>query len=185
MDVKHQGQSAHSSVRFWPIGDVPFARSALLSQPRSGCAPSAGQDGPLLYPGPLCGGEAGTTGRAAGADRDVGSLSPGQDALSKSPAPTHGLAGQARAWMPELRQRRSSCPMPGKRQAGWPFSLVTFSLATQRESDSVAAGDRPLLALNAARASRTGCAPAIAHESNSAAAGRRKLLLRLQATLQI
>jgi hypothetical protein len=26
--------------------------------------------------------------------------------------------------------------MGGKRQAGWPFSLVTFSLATQRESDS-------------------------------------------------
>ena len=61
--------------------------------------------------------------------------------------------GMARAWMPELRQRRSGCPMPmpfrqhmdvlskspapahglagqesGKRQAGWPFSLVTFSL---------------------------------------------------------
>ena len=53
-------------------------------------------DGPLLYPGPLCGGEAGSTGRAAGVDRDVDSFSP----------------GQATAWMPELRQRRSSCPMP-------------------------------------------------------------------------
>jgi hypothetical protein len=41
--------------------------------------------------------------------------------------------------------------------SGWPFSWVTFSLATQRESDSVAEGDRPLLILNAAkaRASRT------------------------------
>jgi hypothetical protein len=58
------------------------------------------------------------------------------DVLSKSPAPTHGLAGQE----------------PGKRQAGWPFSLVTFSLATQRESDSVAEGDRPLLILNAGKA---------------------------------
>jgi hypothetical protein len=29
-----------------------------------------------------------------GVDRDVGSFSPGQDALSKSPAPPHGLAGQ-------------------------------------------------------------------------------------------
>ncbi len=55
---------------------------------------SAGQDGPLLYPGPLCGGESGTTGRAAGVDRDADSFSPGQDALSKSPAPAHGLAGQ-------------------------------------------------------------------------------------------
>jgi len=35
--------------------------------------------------------------------------------------------------------------MPGKRQAGWPFSLVTFSLATQRESNSAAAGRRKLL----------------------------------------
>src|SRR6185312_9757743 len=57
---------------------------------------SAGQDGPRLYPGPLCGGEAGSKGRAAGADRDVGSFSPGQDALSKSPAPAHGLA--AHGW---------------------------------------------------------------------------------------
>jgi len=50
---------------------------------------------------------------------------------SKSPAPAHGLAGQE----------------SGKRQAGWPFSWVTFSLATQRESDSAAAGRRKLLAL--------------------------------------
>ncbi len=57
-------------------------------------SPSAGQDGPLLYPGPLCGGESGSTGRAAGVDRDVGSFSHGQDARSKSPASTHGLAGQ-------------------------------------------------------------------------------------------
>jgi hypothetical protein len=34
--------------------------------------------------------------------------------------------------------------MPGKRQAGWPFSLVTFSLATQRESEPAAAGRRKL-----------------------------------------
>jgi hypothetical protein len=133
-----------------------------------GFIPSAGQDGPLLYPGPLCGGESGSTGRAAGESME-------------------GLAfscGQATAWMPELRQRRSGCPSPlekpgpdsrtcrpwmgGKRQAGWPFSLVTFSLlrascptpfgpaslfarascacvATQRESNSVAVGDRKLL----------------------------------------
>ena len=62
------------------------------------------------------------------------------------------LPGMARAWMPELRQRRSGCPMPGKRQAGWPSLLVTFLLATQEKSDSVAEGDRPLLPLNATRA---------------------------------
>ncbi len=106
------------------------------------------------------------------------------------------LPGMARAWMPEWRQRRSSCPMPGKRQAGWPFSWVTFSLlrascptpfgpaslfahascvrvATQRESDSVAAGDRPLFALNAKRASRTGCAP-------TGTGGRRRFALMEQ-----
>jgi hypothetical protein len=48
----------------------------------------------LLYPGPLCGGESGTTGREAGIGRDVDAFSPGQEALSKSPAPAHGLAGQ-------------------------------------------------------------------------------------------
>ncbi len=46
---------------------------------------SAGPDGPSLYPGPLCGGESGSTGRVAGTD-------------------------MARAWMPELRQRRSGYP---------------------------------------------------------------------------
>ena len=80
-------------------------------------SPSAGHDGPLLYPGPLCGGEAGTTGRAAGVDRDVGSFSPGQDALSKSPAPAHELAGQ------DARQAPS----------GVPLSLVTFSRASERK----------------------------------------------------
>jgi hypothetical protein len=65
-----------------------------------------------------------------------------RDVLSKSPAPAHGLAGQARAWMPELRQRRSSCPSPASAQAG-----CSFSLSTQRESDSGAGGARKLFAL--------------------------------------
>jgi hypothetical protein len=64
--------------------------------------------------------------------------------------------------------------MGGKRQAGWPSLLVTFLLATQEKSDSEqsvykGAGDRPRFALNAARASRTGCAPA-GHSSARAAA---------------
>jgi hypothetical protein len=44
----------------------PWRCSGCALGPRSGCAPdplnSAGQDGPLLAPGPLCGGESGTTG---------------------------------------------------------------------------------------------------------------------------
>jgi hypothetical protein len=87
----------------------------------------------LLYPGPLCGGESGSTGREAGIGREADAFSPGQEALSKSPAPTHGLAGQE----------------PGKRQAGWPSLLVTFLLATQEKSDSVANGERTLFASDA------------------------------------
>ena len=67
--------------------------SSLTSQPQHGCAPSASQDGPLLYPGPLCGGEAGPTGRAAGVDRGSTPFRQHRDVLSKSPVPTHGLAG--------------------------------------------------------------------------------------------
>src|SRR6185312_9467399 len=106
--------------------------SALgFSPPRSGGAPSAGQDGPLLYPGPLCGGEAGTTGRVAGIDKDVDAFSPGQDALAKSPAPAHGLA--AHGWAASAKRGGLSL---------W----LSFSLATQRESNSGAEGARkPLI----------------------------------------
>jgi hypothetical protein len=91
-------------------------------------SPSAGQDGPLLYPGPLCGGETGSTGRVAGVDMDVDSFSPGQESCRK-----------ARPRLTDLPGRR-----PGKRQAGCSFSLVTFSLSTQRESDSGAYSARTL-----------------------------------------
>jgi len=94
------------------------------------------------------------------------SLSSGQDALSTNP-------------VAHPRTRRAGCPQGAP--SGWPFSLVTFSLATQRESDSVAEGDRPLLILNVARAraSRTtegspfwaGCAP-------TDACGRRLFAIR-------
>jgi hypothetical protein len=50
----------------------------------SASSPSAGHDGPLLCPGPLCGGETGTTGRAAGIDRDVDAFSPGQESGRKA-----------------------------------------------------------------------------------------------------
>jgi hypothetical protein len=97
--------------------DVSFARCALFSRPRSGCTPSAGQDGALLYPGPLCGGESGSAGRAAGIGMDADAFSPGQDALSKSPAPAHGLAAQ------DGRQAPS----------GVAFSFGYFSLGHARE----------------------------------------------------
>jgi hypothetical protein len=45
--------------------------------------------------------------------------------------------------------------MPGKRQAGWPFSLVTFSLATQRESNSAAKGRRKLLSSECRRQNKS------------------------------
>ena len=118
----------------------------------SALSPSAGHDGPLLYRGPCA---AVRRGRQA--------------------------AQRASAWMPmPFRQGRMPCRKarprltdllgrkPNKRQAGWPSLLVTFLLATQEKSDSVAAGDRPLFALNAKKASRTGCAPT--------GAGGRKLL---------
>ena len=99
---------------------------------------SAGHDGPLLYPGPLCGGESGTTGRAAGVDRDVDSFSLGQESDRK-----------ARPRLTDLLGRK-----PNKRQAGCSFSLVTFSLSTQRESDSPSAGGRKLLLLRSRRTRR-------------------------------
>ena len=93
-------------------------------------SPSAGHDGPLLYPGPLCGGELGTTG-PQGHRQGCRCLFARTGVLSKSPAPAHGLAGQ------DARQAPSG--------VAFLFSLVTFSLATQRESNSGATGARKLL----------------------------------------
>ena len=79
--------------------------------------------------GPLRGGESGTTGRVAGVDRDVDPFSHGQDARSKSPAPAHGLA--AHGWATSAKRGGLSL---------W----LSFSLATQRESNSGAEGARKL-----------------------------------------
>jgi hypothetical protein len=89
-----------------PIADIcrhknSYANSKSLasqalpfSQPCSGYAPSAGQDGPLLaLLGPLCGGETETTGPAGGIGTMPIPFRQYRDALSKSPAPAHGLAG--------------------------------------------------------------------------------------------
>ena len=90
---------------------------------------SAGQDSPLLYPGPLCGGEAGTTGRVAGVDRRSTPFRQHRDVLSKSPAPAHKLAGQ------DAREAPSGCR----------FLLGTALLDKRKRSTSGAAGARKLL----------------------------------------
>jgi hypothetical protein len=97
-----------------------------------GSSEECGPGWPAVLPGPLCGGESGSTGRAAGVDMDVGSFSPGQDALSKSPAPAHGLAAQG--WAASAKRGGLSL---------W----LSFSLATQRESNSASEGGRKLFAL--------------------------------------
>jgi hypothetical protein len=63
----------------------------------SAFSPSAGHDGPLLYPGPLCGGEAGSTGREAGVDKDVDSFSPGQESCRKARPRLTDLPGRSPA----------------------------------------------------------------------------------------
>ncbi len=77
-----------------------------------------------------------------GVDRDVDSFSPGQDALSKSPAPAHGLAGHG-------------CPASAK--WGVVFSWLLLFWTSKRASDSPSAGGRKLFAgmrHTGARASR-------------------------------
>jgi len=61
---------------------------------------------------------------------DVDSFSTGQESCRKARPRLTDLPGRT----------------PGKRQAGWPSLWVTFLLATQEKSDSVAAGDRKLFA---------------------------------------
>ena len=92
------------------------------------------------FPGPLGGGESGTirprSGRCHGGQR----LFARAGARSKSPAPTHGLSVQG--WTESAA-------------AGCSFSLATFSLSTQRESSSAAAGRRKLLLSNAVTPSKS------------------------------
>jgi len=104
---------------------------------RAGCA--------LLFRGSWAAVRRGRSGRAAGEAMEGVAFS----------------RGQATAWMPELRQRRSGCPstlekpgrdsrtfrprMDGKRQPGWPSLWVTFLLATQEKSNSGAGRRTKLL----------------------------------------
>jgi len=112
------------------------AFDSVLPGVRAGCAP-------LLW-GPCAAVRDGRQARRV-IGRDADHFSSGQESGRKTRPALTDLPGRK----------------PGKRQAGWPSLLVTFLLATQEKSDSVAAGDRPLFALNAARAraSRTRCAP--------------------------
>ena len=102
---------------------------AVAQRLRTECGPSAGQDGPLLYPGPLCGGEVGTTG-------------PRGSRLRMSAPFRQGR-------MPCRKARPQLTDLPGRdaRQApsGMAFLFgYLYSLATQRESNSGAAGARKL-----------------------------------------
>jgi hypothetical protein len=72
-------------------------------------APSAGPDDPPLYPGAPCDGESMSSGCATGID-------------------------VARTWMPELRQRRSSCPMCC-RKARPRLGLAARSPASAKQGD--------------------------------------------------
>jgi len=130
----------------------------------SASSPSAGHDGPLLYRGPCA---AVSRGRQA-AQRE----SAGCRFLFAS---TWMCCRKARPRLTDLLGR-----MPNKRQAGWPSLLVTFLLATQEKSDSVAEGDRPLFALKA-KASRTGCVPTAAGDRPRSALNGAKSIARERA----
>ncbi len=113
--------------------------AAALSPRHSRGAPSPRHDGAVLFPGPLCSGgraEEKPEGWPAGMPANLASA---QDVLS-----TNSVA--------RTRTLRTGCPQGA--EAGWPFSLVTFSLATQRESNSSAVGARKLLLVLDQRASR-------------------------------
>ncbi len=80
--------------------------------------------------GPLCGGEVGTKGPEGGIGTMPIPFRQHKDVLSKSPAPAHGLAAHGGA----ASTKRGGLSL-------W----LAFSLATQRESNSGAAGARKLL----------------------------------------
>ena len=148
-----------SRVRSWPIEDVPFGRRSLLSQPRSGCAPSAGQDRPLLYPGLLCGGEAGTrrpcSGRDHGWARLFARAGDGMDAeveatqerlpdARQAPSGVAFLFGCLSLWL-SFSLLRASCPAP----CGPALLFARAScvrVATQGGSNWAAEGRRKLFA---------------------------------------
>src|SRR6185437_1652924 len=99
---------------------------APRNERRSAFAVASGaHDARLLFRGPWAAVRRGRPGRAAGESKDGLAFSRGQEPARKARPRLTDLPGRT----------------PGKRQPGWPFSL-----ATQRESNSGAAGARKLLA---------------------------------------
>ena len=98
-------------------------------------------------------------------------VSRGRQAAQREPTGMSVPFRTGRMPVRKARPRLTDLPgrMPGKRQAGCRFLLVTSLLDKQKRSNSASAGGRKLLplrffALNAvrARASRTECAPTVA-----------------------
>ena len=90
---------------------------------------------PAALPGPLCGGESGTIGRAAGIGTDADAFSSGQESCRKA--------------RPRLTDLPGRSPASAKR--GGLSLWLAFSLATQRESNSGAEGARKLSLLRNTR----------------------------------
>ena len=148
---------------------APFRRARSAAKQRQSDAslwsllysssPSAGHDGPRLYPGPLRGGESGSTGREAGIDRDVDAFSPGQDALSKSPTPAHGLA--AHEWAASAKR-------------GVDFSWLLLFWTSKREVTR-APQEHESSALNQQNRARAGAAKAAPSATNSPPSSHHKV----------
>src|SRR6185312_874541 len=95
------------------------------SPPLRGGAPSARQDGALLYPGPLCGGEVGTTGPAGGIGTMPIPFRQHMNVLAKSPAPPHGLAGHGDGMDAGVEATQERLPDARQAPSGVAFSLIS------------------------------------------------------------
>ena len=93
--------------------DGDATRVACLPTPQRGGAPSAGDDGPLLYPGPLCGGESGTTG-PQGSRQGCRLLFDGAGRPVEKPGPGS-------------RTCRAGCPASAKRGVVFSWVLLFYS----------------------------------------------------------
>jgi hypothetical protein len=126
MELKSESEKSESESQ----SKAPVCRSFALDP---ALLKSAGQEGPQLYRGPCA---AVRRGRQAAQRESTGMSTPFR--TGRMPV------RKARPRLTDLLGRR-----PNKRQTGCSFSLVTFSLSTQRESDSPSVGGRKLFALHA------------------------------------
>ena len=116
----------HHASRWPALADA----QRLRTEWRAGRAP--------LYPGPLCGGEAGTTG-PQGNRHGCRFLFARTGVLSKSPAPPHGLAGQG-------------CPASAK--WGVVFSWLLLFWTSKREVTRPPQEDETLLGIEATQTAK-------------------------------